>query len=133
MSRRYAILDDNQRRLEMRVSELRQRLPALLRPRACAAMVIGSVAEGQARDASDIDVLIILAAGVPSRRDYVWWDACVAPHLTGEEKGAFPVQPVIVGRAALATSEPNLRAALRRGLAIWDPEGLFGDQSDART
>jgi len=65
-ARRYAILDDNQRELETRLATLRQILPELIATRACATMVIGSVADGRAGDESDIDVVVVLREGVPS-------------------------------------------------------------------
>jgi predicted nucleotidyltransferase len=120
---RYAILDDNQRLLEQRLEQLRAELPALVSGRACAVMVIGSVAEGCARDQSDLDLLVVLSDGTPRRSDYEWWDREVAPHLLALER--FPVQPVIVGRSALVTTEPHLRQALRRGIRLWDPERIF--------
>jgi len=126
MERRYALLEDNQRCLEERLGALRERLPGLLQPRVCGAMVIGSVAEGRARDDSDLDLLLVLASGDPRRRDYRWWDEEVEPRL-GEGSGSrFPVQPLIVARRSLGTTEPNLENALRRGVPLWDPEGLFG-------
>lgn len=128
-TRRYAILDDNQRELEARLATLRHALPALVAARFCAAMVIGSVAEGRAGDESDIDVVVVLREGIPSRADYRWWDDEVAPRLAA---GRFPVQPVIIGRASLATAEPHLREALDRGIPLWDPEGCFDDQRTAR-
>jgi predicted nucleotidyltransferase len=60
MGRRLAILDDNDERLGRRLAVLQTLLPPLIEDRACAAMVIGSVAEGRARDASDIDVVVVL-------------------------------------------------------------------------
>jgi predicted nucleotidyltransferase len=54
MRRRLAILDDNDERLGRRLAALRRLLPPLISDRACTATVIGSVAEGRARDASDI-------------------------------------------------------------------------------
>jgi len=134
MHRRYAILDDNQQLLEERIARLRRLLPALIADRACAVALIGSVAEGRARDGSDIDLLLVLRAGGPRRTDYTWWDTVVAPEI--EHAGTtrrFPVQPVIVGRAALATTEPHLRRALACALPLWDPEGLVHDQPEART
>ena len=128
--RRHAILDDNQRILEERLDDLRRVVPELVAGRMCAAMVIGSVAEGRARDESDIDLVLVLRHGTPERADYEWWETAVRPRL-GE--GRFPVQPVIVGRDALGTTEPNLRRALDIGMVVWDPEGLFHDQPEART
>ena len=131
MRRRYAILQDNDELLDKRLEELRHALPPLVSDRVCAVAVIGSVAEGRARDGSDVDLLLILRAGTPSRGDYVWWDGAVASRLP--PVGArFPLQPVFVGRTALATTEPNLRRALRSKLVLWDPEALFNDQSEAR-
>ena len=86
---------------------------------------------GRARDGSDIDLLLILRAGTPTRGDYAWWDRVVAPRLTCAS-ARFPLQPVLVGKTALATTEPNLRRALRSKLVLWDPEGLFDDQPEAR-
>ena len=123
VSRRHAILDDNQRILERRIADLRARLPGLLAGRVCAAMVIGSVAEGRAHDGSDLDLVLVLKAGSPRRSDYEWWDRDIAPQLT--QPGRFPVQPVIVGRSALQTTEPHLRQALRCGLPLWDPERIL--------
>ena len=131
MPRRYAILQDNDELLEKRLEELRRELPALISERICAAAVIGSVAEGRARDGSDIDLLLILRAGTPTRGDYVWWDRVVASRLAWA-RARFPLQPVLVGKTALATTEPNLRRALRSKLVLWDPEGLFDDQPEAR-
>ena len=120
---RYAILDDNQELLARRLEALRQRLPALVAPRACAAAVIGSVAEGRARDESDLDLLLVLGEGTPRRADYRWWDAEVAAELG--ECARFPVEPLFVARSAMQTDDPNLRDALERALPLWDPEGLF--------
>lgn len=130
MARRLAILEDNQALLERRLAWLREILPALVAPRVCAAMVIGSVAEGRARDASDIDLLLVLAQGTPRRRDYAWWDEEVARALDRHEN--FPVHPLFVGREALRTSEPHLAAAIRGGLRLWDPAKVFDDQSEPR-
>jgi hypothetical protein len=127
--RRYAILDDNQRDLEGRLEALRRALPGLISRRACAAMVIGSVADGTAGDASDIDVVVVLREGAPTRADYRWWDDEVAPHLPG---GRFPVQPVIIARASVRTAEPHLRRALATGVPLWDPEECFHDQRASR-
>jgi predicted nucleotidyltransferase len=65
VSRRLAILGDNQALLERRIEALRHVLPPVVRGRMCGAMVIGSVAEGRARDESDIDLLLVLDRGVP--------------------------------------------------------------------
>jgi predicted nucleotidyltransferase len=130
VQRRYAILDDNQRLIEERLELLRRVLPALVKPRVCAAMVIGSVAEGRARDASDIDLVLVLAEGDPRRSDYDWWDAKVQPMLTDAKR--FPVQPVFISRVSVRTSEPQLRRALDGGLCLWDLEGVFHDQPQAR-
>lgn len=127
MTRRLAILDDNQRVLEERLVALHATLPRLVGERVSAAMVIGSVADGRARDTSDVDLLLVLRHGLPRRSDYTWWDETVAPRL-GMDEARFPIQPVIVGRAALARAEPHLAAALRHGIVVWDPEGLFDDQ-----
>jgi predicted nucleotidyltransferase len=131
MRRRLAILDDNDEWLGQRLATLRTLLPPLIADRACAAMVIGSVAEGRARDASDIDVVVVLRAGEPRRADYRWWDAQVTPGLDEPANRRFPVQPVIIARASLATDEPHLRAALRSGIPLWDPEHLFDDKPEA--
>lgn len=132
MSRRYAILDDNQQLLEGRLVDLQRRLPALVRERVCAAMVIGSVADGRARDGSDIDLVCVLDRGDPRRADYRWWDEEVQPRLGTHAGERFPVQPVIIARRSLATAEPHLRRALARGIPLWDPEGLFHDQPEPR-
>ena len=70
VARRLAILDDNQALLERRLARLAPALPGLVAQRVCAAMVIGSVAEGRARDGSDIDLLLVLARGTPRRQDH---------------------------------------------------------------
>jgi hypothetical protein len=127
---RYAILDDNQCALEERLARLRAVLPGMIGGRVAAAMVIGSVAAGEARDGSDIDLVLVLGAGAPCRADYTWWEAEVRPHLPAAK--GFPVEPLFIGRGALTTTEPHLREALRTGIPLWDPEGLFGDQSAAR-
>jgi predicted nucleotidyltransferase len=132
MHRRYAILDDNQRLLERRIEDLRRVLPDALAGKCCAAMIIGSASEGRARDASDLDLLVVLADGGPRRSDYDWWEREISPRLPSARDGRFPVQPIVIGQSALATTEPNLRRAMRRGLAVWDPEGLFGDEPEAR-
>ena len=131
MQRRYAILDDNQRLLEERVELLRRVIPVLTAPRVCAATVIGSVAEGRARDASDVDLVLVLADGAPRRSDYDWWDNEVRPRLP--ENQPFPVQPIFISRASVRTTEPQLRRALDGGLRLWDPEDVFHDQPEART
>lgn len=123
VTRRHAILADNDQCLRERIAELRVRLPRHLTTKICAAMVIGSAAEGRAHDRSDLDLLLVLNEGSPRRGDYAWWDREVAPHVA--RPGPFPIHPVIVGRSALATREPNLRQALRRGLPLWNPEGVF--------
>lgn len=127
----YALLADNDARIGARLERLRQRLPAVLPPKVCAAMVIGSVALGRARDASDIDLLLVLREGSPRRSDYAWWDEAVAPTLDLAD-APFPVQPLFVSRASLHTEEPQLRAALQSGRPLWDPEGCFHDQPEAR-
>lgn len=132
MQRRYALLDDNQRFLEERIGRLRAQLPALIAERMCAATIIGSVAEGGARDQSDIDLLLVLRGESPRRADYRWWDDHVQPRLNVGPTPRFPVQPLIIGRASLATEEPHLRRALAAGLPLWDPEGLLHDQPEAR-
>jgi predicted nucleotidyltransferase len=132
MTRRLAILDDNQLALEERLAALRLVLPAAIAARACAAMVIGSVADGRARDASDIDLVVVLDTGLPRRADYAWWDEAVAPALPAFAGDRFPVHPVLIGRSALHTTEPNLRRALANGIPLWDPEGIFHDQPPPR-
>ncbi|MEO6029770.1 MAG: hypothetical protein ABIR79_23120 [Candidatus Binatia bacterium] len=89
--------------------------------------MIGSVAEGCARDASDIDVVLVLRKGSPTRSDYTWWDAEVAAAVT--RSGRFPIQPIFIARTSLATDEPNLRHALTHGFPLWAPEGVFRGQS----
>lgn len=131
MTRRLAILDDNDERLSRRLAALGRQLPALIGSRACAAIVIGSVAEGRARDGSDIDVLVVLREGSPRRDDYRWWDAHVAPGLDEEGDRRFPVQPVMIARASLATDEPHLRKALTTAIPLWDPEHLVDDKPEA--
>lgn len=128
MSRRLAILDDNQLVLEARLAGLCTMLPALVRERISAAIVIGSVADGRARDTSDVDLVLVLRDGSPRRSDYTWWDRTVAPTLDTDD-ARFPVQPLIVGRSALSTAEPHLARALRDGIVLWDPEALLDDQS----
>ena len=128
MARRYAILDDNQRLLERRIEELKGLLPGLIASRMCAAMVIGSVAEGRARDESDLDLLLVLRQGAPRRSDYGWWDREVLPRLGALADRRFSVQPVIIGRDSLATKEPHLRRAMKTGVVLWDPGGLFDDE-----
>ena len=130
VQRRYALLDDNQRVLEARLIELARRLPGLVGSRVCAAGVIGSVAEGCARDQSDLDLVLVLREGEPRRSDYEWWEAEVAPALGTQTR--FPAAPVFIARTRLATVEPNLRHALDRGIPLWDPEGRFRDESKAR-
>lgn len=130
VSRRYALLDDNQRLLEARLEELVERLPGLVASRVCAASVIGSVAEGCARDQSDLDLVLVLREGEPRRSDYEWWESEVAPALGVQQR--FPTSPVFIARTSLATIEPNLRRALDRGIALWDPEGRLHDESNPR-
>lgn len=125
MTRRLALLDDNQEILERRLSVLGTTLPPLVEARVCAVAVIGSVAEGRARDDSDLDLLLVLHEGSPRRADYTWWDEQVEPYLPYGSGLCFPVQPVIVGRDSLATCEPNLRAALQKALPLWDPQGIL--------
>ncbi|MFM7143834.1 MAG: nucleotidyltransferase domain-containing protein [Alphaproteobacteria bacterium] len=128
MNRRFAILDDNDRLLHARVESLADTLPAAVGERACAAMLVGSVAEGRARDDSDLDVLLVLRSGTPRRADYAWWDERIAPAVAFGD-GRFPVQPLFVSRGSLRTCDESLRHALDAGLPLWDPEGLFGDES----
>lgn len=130
MTSRFAILDDNDRLLAERLDSLAAILPTLLPPRIAAAVVIGSVAEGCARDESNIDVVLVLTDEEPRRAHYRWWDHEVAPQLPRGER--FPVQPIFIGRESVHTREPTLHAALARGIRLWDPEGLLDDQSSAR-
>ncbi len=130
MSRRYAILDDNQRLLEARLADLACVLPPLISSRVAAACVIGSVAEGRARDGSDVDVVLVLREGDPCRSDYAWWDDTIAPGLAPATR--YPVQPLFIARGSVATREPQLRHALDHRLPLWDPERIFDDQSEAR-
>jgi len=130
VSRKLAILDDNQRILESRLRRLAVELPRLVEQRVRAAMVIGSVAAGRARDTSDIDVVLLLRGGEPVRAHYRWWEREVAPALAVDDR--FPVQPLFVAQTALRTTEPNLRAALASGIRLWDPERLFDDQPESR-
>jgi len=130
MSGRLAILDDNQLILESRLRQLATTLPPLVEDRVRAAMVIGSVAAGRARDTSDIDLVLLLRSGQPVRADYHWWEREVAPALVVDDR--FPVQPLFVASTALLTREPNLHAALAAGIHLWDPEGLFDDQPESR-
>ena len=58
--RRLAILDENDRLLRSRLRTLSESLPEMIGDRACAALLVGSVAEGRARDDSDMDVLLVL-------------------------------------------------------------------------
>jgi predicted nucleotidyltransferase len=131
VARRYAILDDNQRLLEALLDQLGQVLPPLIATRACAALVIGSVAAGRARDQSDVDLLLVLRSGTPQRADYRWWDSEVAPRLGLDAQGRFPIAPLIVARTALATTEPHLRRALAEAIAVWDPLRVLDDQRQA--
>jgi len=108
-STRDAILDDNDRLLDERLRRLARALPPLARTRVVAANVIGSVAEGRARDGSDVDLVLVLDHGSPERGDYSWWDREVAPRLASDG-GRFPVQPLFVARTALDTREPHSRA-----------------------
>ena len=126
MTRRLAVLDDNQRVLERRLEDLRAALPDLVANRVCAAAVIGSVAEGRARDGSDIDLVLVLRTGAPMRSDYRWWDDSIAAVLSEEP---FPLQPVFVSRGSVRTEEPRLRRAIANAIPIWDSEDLFDDQS----
>jgi predicted nucleotidyltransferase len=128
--RRYAILDDNQQRLERRLAEVRDVIRGPAATRVCAARVIGSVARGCARDESDVDVVLVLRSGAPRRADYTWWDEEIAPRLARDRR--FPVQPLFIARASVATAEPNLRSALDEGVTVWDPEGIFDDEPEAR-
>ena len=127
----YALLADNDERIEARLEQLRRRLPPVVRPKVCAAMVIGSDALGRARDESDIDLVLVLNEGGPRRSDYTWWDETAGPALELPEK-PFPVHPLFLSRESLRTEEPQLRAALQSGIPLWDPEGCFDDQSEAR-
>jgi Nucleotidyltransferase domain len=131
MDRRLAILDDNHEWLTRRIGALRRQLPPLIASRACAALVIGSVAEGRAHDASDIDVVIVLRVGEPRRADYRWWDTHIAPGLDEPTDRRFPLQPVIIARASINTDEAHLRTALATAITLWDPEHLFDDKPEA--
>ena len=51
--------------------------------------------------------------------------------LSGAD-GRFPVQPLFVARGALGTGDETLRQAIDAGIPLWDPEGLFGDESRPR-
>jgi hypothetical protein len=130
VTRRYAILDDNDAVLEERLAGLHSDLPPLVADRVCAIVVIGSVAEGRARDGSDIDLVLVLCEGTPRRGDYDWWDREVAPRV--DRGGKFRLQPVFVGKTALATTEPHLSRALKHGLVLWDPQALVDDQHETR-
>lgn len=120
--RRLALLPDNDRFLRRELARIQKELPPLLRGKVAAALVIGSVAEGQAGDSSDIDILLVLDEGMPRRADYRFWDEQVAPRAG---RFRFPVQPIFIGRGSVRTSEPNLAAAIRRGILLWDQAGLF--------
>jgi predicted nucleotidyltransferase len=126
--RRLAVLEDNQRLLEERIETLREVLPPLVAARVCAAIVIGSVAEGRARDESDLDLLLIVRTGLPKRSDYEWWDREVEPLLHRGRDRRFPIQPVFIGRDSLSTTEPHMRRAIDSGIVLWDPEALLDDQ-----
>jgi len=132
MERRYALLDDNDRRVAHRLAALRSQLPPLVQDRICAAMVIGSVARGTAHDRSDIDLVLVLRTDTPRRSDYEWWDQRVAPVLQLEGGHDFLVSPLFVARSATATTEPHLSQALQTGIRVWDPEGIFDDQPEPR-
>ncbi len=120
--RKLAILPDNDRVLRGMLLRLRQELPRILGGRVLAAMVIGSVAEGTAGDASDLDLLLFLAKDLPTREHYRYWDRSVARRLA---KCPFPLQPIFVSKDAVQTEEPNLAAAIRKGILLWDRGGLF--------
>ena len=76
-------------------------------------------------------MVVVLSAGEPRRADYRWWDAHVASGLDEPADGRFPIQPVIIARASLATDEPHLRTALANGIPLWDPEHLVDDEPQA--
>ncbi len=127
MTRRYAILDDNQRIVEERIAELRRTLSGLLAARMRAAWVIGRVADGRVRDESDIDLLLlVLREGTPRRSDYEWWNVAVVPGLGA---GRFPVEPTIIGSQSIATDEPNLSRSRKRlkAIAVLLDEEAFAD------
>ena len=130
MRRRYAILDDNQQALEERLSWLQSALPPLVRDRVAAVMVIGSVAQGRARDLSDIDLVMVLRDERPTREHYRWWDHTVSEQVASGAR--YPIQPLFVARTALDTDEPHLRTALAAGFHLWDPEHIFHDESESR-
>jgi len=73
--------------------------------------------------------VIVLRDCLPTRADYRWWDEEVAPHLVSQR---FPVQPLVIARASLKTTEPHLRRALESGIPLWDPEGCFDDKPSSR-
>ncbi len=131
MEHRFAILDDNDRLLRSRLDALRSDLPGLVGERACAALLVGSVAEGRARDDSDVDVLLVLRSDSPKREHDAWWDRAIAPRLEADDR-RYPIEPLFVARRSLRTSDPELRHALLVGIPLWDPEGLFGDESRPR-
>ena len=131
MPPRFALLPDNDSLLAEHLDRLSACLPGLLAPRVAAAIVIGSVADGRARDASDIDVVLVLAVEEPRRAHYRWWETEVAPRLPLAAR--FPVQPIFIGRGSVRTQEPTLRDALARGIRLWDPEGLLDDESSTGT
>jgi hypothetical protein len=120
--RKLALLPDNDRKLRVALTRAQRRLPQLLGDKVVAGMVIGSVAEGCARDASDVDVVLFLRDGGPRRGHYRWWDRAVVPHL-----GSWGtcVQPIFVALSSRRTSEPSLASALRRGILLWDRSRLF--------
>lgn len=120
--RRLALLPDNDRFLRMELVKIQEDLPRLLGSKVAAALVIGSVAEGRAGDGSDVDLLLVLDEGMPRRADYRFWDEEVAPHT---RRFRFPIQPIFVARRSVRTSEPNLAAAIRRGILLWDRAGVF--------
>ncbi|MBI4601619.1 MAG: nucleotidyltransferase domain-containing protein [Planctomycetes bacterium] len=120
--RKLALLPDNDCRLREEISRIQRRLPRLLGEKVLAALVIGSVAEGKARDGSDVDVLLFLSEGPPRREHYRYWDRQIAPRM---RVCPFPIQPIFVSRASASTSEPNLAAAIRRGILLWDRGRLF--------
>src|SRR5262245_35527210 len=120
--RKLAVLPDNDLLLRRSLARIQKELSAFLEGKVAAGLVIGSVAEGIARDGSDIDLVLILQEGTPRRGHYQFWDRKVASRVA---KLPFPVQPIFLARESLRTTEPNLRAAIRKGIVLWDHAGLF--------
>ena len=78
------MLPDNDAVLAERLDRLAACLPGLLAPRMAAAIVIGSVAEGRARDASDIDVVLESSEDVTPSSFYERSDAEEAKAMAEE-------------------------------------------------